>query len=80
MEGTWWNSTLQHGGETPADNSGWQSDRAIHRLSGPQELAFAAKFTGRYDDLHYMLTPPRWSSPADHQVECGQPTTSGRCR
>lgn len=59
MEGTWWNSTLQHGGETPADNSGWQSDRAIHRLNGPQELAFAAKFTGRYDDLHYMLTPPR---------------------
>ncbi|WP_339331486.1 sphingomyelin phosphodiesterase [Aeromonas hydrophila] len=59
MEGTWWNSTLQHGGETPADNSGWQSDRTIHRLSGPQELAFAAKFTGRYDDLHYMLTPPR---------------------
>ena len=59
MEGTWWNSTLQHGGETPADNSGWQSDRAIHRLSGPQELAFAAKFTYRYDDLHYMLTPPR---------------------
>ncbi|MGL6275794.1 endonuclease/exonuclease/phosphatase family protein [Aeromonas dhakensis] len=59
MEGTWWNSTLQHGGETPADSSGWQSDRAIHRLSGPQELAFAAKFTGRYDDLHYMLTPPK---------------------
>ncbi|TNH88895.1 endonuclease [Aeromonas hydrophila] len=59
MEGTWWNSTLQHGGETPADNSGWQSDRTIHRLNGPQELAFAAKFTGRYDDLHYMLTPPR---------------------
>lgn len=59
MEGTWWNSTLQHGGETPADGSGWQSDRAIHRLAGPQELAFAAKFTGRYDDLHYMLTPPQ---------------------
>ncbi|MNO76832.1 hypothetical protein D3C76_679170 [compost metagenome] len=39
MEGTWWNSTLQHGGETPADDSGWQSDRAIHRLAGPQELA-----------------------------------------
>ena len=55
MEGTWWNSTLQHGGETPADNSGWQSDRAIHRLSGPQELAFAAKFTGRYDDLQDYL-------------------------
>lgn len=59
MEGTWWNSTLQHGGETPTASSGWQNDHALHRTRGPQELAFAAKFTGRYDDLHYMLTPPQ---------------------
>ena len=44
MEGTWWNTTLQHGGETPTSASGWQNDRAIHRVAGPQELAFSAKF------------------------------------
>jgi len=59
MEGTWVNTTLQHGGETPTGTSGWQNDRSVHRVRGPQELAFAAKFTGRYDDLHYMLTPPQ---------------------
>ncbi|MGL5482523.1 MAG: endonuclease/exonuclease/phosphatase family protein, partial [Aeromonas veronii] len=72
MEGTWWNTTLQHGGETPTSASGWQNDRAIHRVAGPQDLAFAAKFTGRYDDLHYMITPPQkreQPEPAENRLK-----------
>jgi len=76
MEGTWWNTTLQHGG------SGWQNDREIHRVAGPQELAFAAKFTGRYDDLHYMITPPQKREHRNRQKTGSRwpATTSGRCR
>jgi len=83
MEGTWWNTTLQHGGETPTSASGWQNDREIHRVAGPRELAFAAKFTGRYDDLHYMITPPPKNGSNRNWQKTGSrwpATTSGHCR
>ncbi|MEW7863991.1 sphingomyelin phosphodiesterase [Aeromonas diversa] len=59
MVGTWWNTTLRHGGATDETRSGWLSDRTIHRLPGARELAFAARFTGRYDDLDYQITAPQ---------------------
>ena len=82
MEGTWWNSTLQHGGETPTASSGWQNDRAPASHRGPQELAFAAKFTGRYDDLHYMLTHHNSGSSRNRQKTSSRSpaTTSGPSR
>ncbi|PJG57799.1 sphingomyelin phosphodiesterase [Aeromonas cavernicola] len=69
IEGTSLSSNLLHSGDTPTASSGWKNDRTIYRVKGPQELAFSAKFTGRYDDLHYMLTPPlaqEQPQPAPH--------------
>ncbi|GAB2918669.1 sphingomyelin phosphodiesterase [Rheinheimera gaetbuli] len=66
MTGNWVGSSIRHSITTTNNQAPWFTDRNIHRYQAPYQnrpstQAFAAQFTGGYDDFYYTISnlPPQ---------------------